>query len=101
MTVEEAAQAAHVEVQSQIDRWGEVEDSTSFSFSSFTSLLPLGTDCLLPFSFSSPCSVFVPPLRHPPLSQRTTSTTRTFAFVSERRHSSSLLSPNSRRKAVV
>jgi len=26
-TVDEAAQAAHVEVQSQIDRWGEVEDS--------------------------------------------------------------------------
>jgi ATP synthase F1 complex assembly factor 2 len=26
-TVDEAAKAAHVEVQSQIDRWGEVEDS--------------------------------------------------------------------------
>jgi len=26
-TVDQAAQAAHVEVQSQIDRWGEVEDS--------------------------------------------------------------------------
>ncbi|GAA5905080.1 ATP synthase complex assembly protein ATP12 [Sporobolomyces salmoneus] len=26
-TVDEAAQAAHVEVQSQIDRWGEVEDT--------------------------------------------------------------------------
>lgn len=29
LTVEEAAQAAHVEVQSQIERWGEVEDSES------------------------------------------------------------------------
>lgn len=29
LTVEEAAQAAHVEVQSQIDRWGEVEDCES------------------------------------------------------------------------
>jgi ATP synthase F1 complex assembly factor 2 len=27
ITVEQAAQAAHVEVNSQIDRWGEVEDS--------------------------------------------------------------------------
>lgn len=27
ITVEHAAQAAHVEVNSQIDRWGEVEDS--------------------------------------------------------------------------
>lgn len=27
LTAEEAALAAHVEVQSQIDRWGEVEDS--------------------------------------------------------------------------
>lgn len=27
LTVEQAAQAAHVEVQSQIERWGEVEDS--------------------------------------------------------------------------
>lgn len=27
LSVEEAALAAHVEVQSQIDRWGEVEDS--------------------------------------------------------------------------
>lgn len=27
LSVEQAAQAAHVEVQSQIDRWGEVEDS--------------------------------------------------------------------------
>ncbi|GAA6061838.1 hypothetical protein JCM10212_000755 [Sporobolomyces blumeae] len=27
LTVDEAAQAAHVEVQSQIDRWGEVEDT--------------------------------------------------------------------------
>lgn len=27
ITVDQAAQAAHVEVQSQIDRWGEVEDS--------------------------------------------------------------------------
>ncbi|KAG8828575.1 ATP synthase complex assembly protein atp12 [Serendipita sp. 399] len=27
LTVEEAAQAAHVEVNSQIERWGEVEDS--------------------------------------------------------------------------
>lgn len=26
-TTDEAAKAAHVEVQSQIDRWGEVEDS--------------------------------------------------------------------------
>lgn len=26
-TVDQAAKAAHVEVQSQIDRWGEVEDS--------------------------------------------------------------------------
>lgn len=29
LTVEQAAQAAHVEVQSQIERWGEVEDSAS------------------------------------------------------------------------
>ena len=28
-SVDQAAQAAHVEVQSQIDRWGEVEDSES------------------------------------------------------------------------
>lgn len=28
LTVEQAAQCAHVEVQSQIDRWGEVEDSS-------------------------------------------------------------------------
>jgi ATP synthase mitochondrial F1 complex assembly factor 2 len=27
LTAEEASLAAHVEVQSQIDRWGEVEDS--------------------------------------------------------------------------
>jgi ATP synthase F1 complex assembly factor 2 len=27
LSVDEAAKAAHVEVQSQIDRWGEVEDS--------------------------------------------------------------------------
>lgn len=27
--VEQAAQAAHVEVNSQIERWGEVEDSKS------------------------------------------------------------------------
>lgn len=27
LSVEDAAQASHVEVQSQIDRWGEVEDS--------------------------------------------------------------------------
>ena len=33
-TVDDAARAAHVEVQSQIDRWGEVEDSQS-SFSLF------------------------------------------------------------------
>jgi chaperone required for assembly of F1-ATPase len=26
LTVEQAAQAAHVEVNSQIERWGEVED---------------------------------------------------------------------------
>lgn len=26
-TVDQAAKAAHVEVQSQIDRWGEVEDT--------------------------------------------------------------------------
>lgn len=26
LTVDQAAQASHVEVQSQIDRWGEVED---------------------------------------------------------------------------
>lgn len=26
-TVDDAARAAHVEVQSQIDKWGEVEDS--------------------------------------------------------------------------
>lgn len=31
LTVEEAAQASHVEVQSQIDRWGEVEDCEPFS----------------------------------------------------------------------
>ena len=30
LSVEEAAQCAHVEVQSQIDRWGEVEDSLFF-----------------------------------------------------------------------
>lgn len=31
--MEQAAQAAHVEVSSQIERWGEVEDSESvFSF---------------------------------------------------------------------
>lgn len=29
LTVDDAAKAAHVEVQSQIDRWGEVEDSSS------------------------------------------------------------------------
>lgn len=29
LTADQAAQAAHVEVQSQIDRWGEVEDSES------------------------------------------------------------------------
>lgn len=29
LSVDEAAKAAHVEVQSQIDRWGEVEDSES------------------------------------------------------------------------
>ncbi|CDH51285.1 atp12-domain-containing protein [Lichtheimia corymbifera JMRC:FSU:9682] len=29
LTVEQAAQAAHVEMNAQIDRWGEVEDSTS------------------------------------------------------------------------
>ena len=28
-SVDDAAKAAHVEVQSQIDRWGEVEDSKS------------------------------------------------------------------------
>ena len=33
LTVDEAAHAAHVEVQSQIDRWGEVEDSASASVS--------------------------------------------------------------------
>lgn len=27
LSVDDAAKAAHVEVQSQIDRWGEVEDS--------------------------------------------------------------------------
>lgn len=36
LTVEEAALAAHVEVQSQIERWGEVEDSEH----TFSSLLP-------------------------------------------------------------
>jgi ATP synthase F1 complex assembly factor 2 len=30
-TVDDAAKAAHVEVQSQIDRWGEVEDSELLS----------------------------------------------------------------------
>ena len=29
VSVEQAAQAAHVEVNSQIERWGEVEDCTS------------------------------------------------------------------------
>lgn len=32
LSVEEASQAALVEVQSQIDRWGEVEDSESASY---------------------------------------------------------------------
>ena len=31
LSVDQAARAAHVEVQSQIDRWGEVEDSQSGS----------------------------------------------------------------------
>lgn len=30
LTAHEAAQASHVEVSSQIERWGEVEDSTFF-----------------------------------------------------------------------
>jgi len=29
LSVDQAAHCAHVEVQSQIDRWGEVEDCTS------------------------------------------------------------------------
>ena len=29
--VDQAAQAAHVEVNSQIERWGEVEDSASYN----------------------------------------------------------------------
>lgn len=33
LSVEDAAQCAHVEVQSQINRWGEVEDSPSLSLS--------------------------------------------------------------------
>ena len=32
LTVEQAAQAAHVEMNAQIDRWGEVEDSKLFFF---------------------------------------------------------------------
>ncbi len=31
LDVDQAAQAAHVEVNSQIERWGEVEDSTLLS----------------------------------------------------------------------
>ena len=31
LDVEQAAQAAHVEVNSQIERWGEVEDCKYFS----------------------------------------------------------------------
>lgn len=34
-SVDDAAKAAHVEVQSQIDRWGEVEDSKSHPFSHY------------------------------------------------------------------
>lgn len=37
LSTDEAAKAAHVEVQSQIDKWGEVEDST---FSSSFSIAP-------------------------------------------------------------
>lgn len=33
LSVDQAALAAHVEVQSQIDRWGEVEDSASLPLS--------------------------------------------------------------------
>lgn len=32
LTAHEAAQASHVEVSSQIERWGEVEDSAFFFF---------------------------------------------------------------------
>jgi len=38
LTVEQAARAATVEVNSQIERWGEVEDST-FSLSAHRDLL--------------------------------------------------------------
>lgn len=56
LSVDEAAKAAHVEVQSQIDRWGEVEDSE--------------------------CAHIVARLRALTISRRqpTTSTTETFAF---------------------
>lgn len=36
LSVEDAALAATVEVNSQIERWGEVEDSKIVSFSKFT-----------------------------------------------------------------
>lgn len=37
-SVDDAARASHVEVQSQIDKWGEVEDSKLYSgfFGTFT-----------------------------------------------------------------
>ena len=34
ITAEQAAQASHVEVNSQIEKWGEVEDCTFMAFSS-------------------------------------------------------------------
>ncbi|CEQ39722.1 SPOSA6832_01249 [Sporobolomyces salmonicolor] len=48
LSADDAAHAAHVEVQSQINRWGEVEDSEA-SFLSKRGRLPVETD-LLPFA---------------------------------------------------
>lgn len=67
LTVDEAAHAAHVEVQSQIDRWGEVEDSAP---SSFFTLLSYSS---LAYELVSLCS------------QLTTSTTTTCGCGSGRR----------------
>jgi len=64
LTVEQAAQAAHVEVQSQIDRWGEVEDS-AFAFHSTLSFLLRWSLTRFsrfspPFDCRPPCCLTVP-----------------------------------------
>lgn len=59
LTVEEAAQAAHVEVQSQIERWGEVEDSKLSSIR-LSCLLRLKRSFLIqPTMWITKTSVFV------------------------------------------